>query len=253
MLLESLAMKKRILPIPLILLIPIVLLVVVIVAGVYRFSLSDEQIMQKFPKHEVVNNAIVSQLFGVNSSNPLTIQVPETHAFAFVNYLNERSKKAIGEYDDGKERGSIFIDTQWLMSIEAKNEKVFVAPLAVSNQGSGVFYYLALFRYDAQRDRMILGDYQLLGDRVDIQELAIYPFVEERNQSQEKELTHEESAAPDDKNRVEGVSVLFLTRAIDQAMSSPASVGEEHRYQVTEDYRLVRVLLDATPTPDGTS
>ncbi|WGV98705.1 hypothetical protein QF117_01695 [Vibrio sp. YMD68] len=246
-------MKKRILPIPLILLIPIFLLVVVIVAGVYRFSLSDEEIMQKFPNHEVVNNAIVSQLFGINSSNPLTIQVPETHAFAFVNYLNEGSKKAIGEYDDGKERGSIFIDIQRLKSIEVEDEKVFVAPLAVSNQGSGVFYYLALFRYDAQRDRMILGDYQLLGDRVDIQELAIYPLAYEKKQTHEKERTHEESAATNDKDRVEDVSVLFLTRSINQAMSSPASVEEVQRFQITNDYRLVRVLVDATATPAGAS
>lgn len=34
--------RNRILPIPLILLIPVVLLIIVIVAGVYRFSLSDD-------------------------------------------------------------------------------------------------------------------------------------------------------------------------------------------------------------------
>ncbi|WP_164683974.1 hypothetical protein [Vibrio maerlii] len=39
--------RRRFLPIPLILLIPIVLLIIVVVAGVYRFSLSDEEILQK--------------------------------------------------------------------------------------------------------------------------------------------------------------------------------------------------------------
>ena len=47
-------MKKKILPIPLILLIPIVMLVVVIVAGLYRFSLTDEEILAKFPSSQVV-------------------------------------------------------------------------------------------------------------------------------------------------------------------------------------------------------
>ena len=42
--------RKRILPIPLILLIPIVLLAVVIIAGIYRFSLSDEEIMAESPE-----------------------------------------------------------------------------------------------------------------------------------------------------------------------------------------------------------
>ncbi len=46
--------RSRILPIPLILLIPIVLLAIVIIAGVYRFSLSDDEIMAKFPQAEVL-------------------------------------------------------------------------------------------------------------------------------------------------------------------------------------------------------
>ncbi len=45
--------RKRFLPIPLILFIPVVLLIVVIVAGVYRFSLSDDEIMAKFPSSQV--------------------------------------------------------------------------------------------------------------------------------------------------------------------------------------------------------
>ncbi len=48
--------KRRILPVPLILLIPLVLLVVVIVAGVYRFSLTDEEILQRQGLIEVSNS-----------------------------------------------------------------------------------------------------------------------------------------------------------------------------------------------------
>lgn len=53
--------RSRILPIPLILLIPIVLLAIVIIAGVYRFSLSDDEIMAKFPQAEVQSNPIVAE------------------------------------------------------------------------------------------------------------------------------------------------------------------------------------------------
>ncbi len=49
--------RKRLLPIPLILLIPVVLLIVVIVAGVYRFSLSDDEIMAKFPRSTVQSSS----------------------------------------------------------------------------------------------------------------------------------------------------------------------------------------------------
>ncbi len=49
--------RKRILPIPLILFIPVVLLITVIVAGIYRFSLSDEEIMAKFPRSEVQSDS----------------------------------------------------------------------------------------------------------------------------------------------------------------------------------------------------
>lgn len=75
--------RSRILPIPLILLIPIVLLAIVIIAGVYRFSLSDDEIMAKFPQAEVQSNPIVAEVLGVQAKNPWTIQVPEQNAVSF--------------------------------------------------------------------------------------------------------------------------------------------------------------------------
>ncbi|GAK87442.1 hypothetical protein JCM19238_5052 [Vibrio ponticus] len=80
-------MKKRLLPIPLILLIPILLLVVVILAGLYRFSLDDEDILAKFPSQNQSFDRVVEQVFAIRTPNPWTIQVPESTAFAFMDQV----------------------------------------------------------------------------------------------------------------------------------------------------------------------
>lgn len=162
-------MKKRLLPIPLILLIPILLLVFVVVAGVYRFTLSDEEILAKFPNQQVTSDPIVERLFALQSPNPFTVLVPETKAFAFIDTLDQVNGWASGKYDTGMERGQLLVSTKWLTSIKTHQ---YISVLAVSNQGSGVFYYLASFRYDQQRQRMILVDSILLGDRIEVDEVT---------------------------------------------------------------------------------
>ncbi|MEF1340510.1 hypothetical protein REH81_27735, partial [Vibrio rotiferianus] len=76
--------RKRILPIPLILLIPVLLLAIVVIAGIYRFSLSDEDIMAKFPQTQSQANSIVAEVPGIQSRNPWTVQVPEQGAVTFL-------------------------------------------------------------------------------------------------------------------------------------------------------------------------
>ncbi|MFM2643140.1 hypothetical protein AAFX33_18515 [Vibrio chagasii] len=166
-------MKKKILPIPLILLIPIVMLVVVVVAGVYRFSLTDEEILAKFPSSQVSYDTVVETVFDLKTTNPWTIKVPETNAYAFINEVNDAKSLASGRYDSGVERGVVTVDTQKLLGVELGDTNIFVAPMWVSNQGSGVFYYLGLFKHDQQRSRVVLVDQLFLGDRVEIQTLEV--------------------------------------------------------------------------------
>ena len=166
-------MKKKILPIPLILLIPIVMLVVVIVAGVYRFSLSDEEILAKFPSSQVSYDSVVETVFDLKTTNPWTIKVPETNAYAFINEVDEPQSLAFGRYDSGVERGVVTVDTQKLFVSKLGETHFYVAPMSVSNQGSGVFYYLGLFKHDQQRSRVVLVDQLFLGDRVQIQTLEV--------------------------------------------------------------------------------
>lgn len=181
-------MKKKILPIPLILLIPIVMLVVVILAGVYRFSLSDEEILAKFPSSQVSYDPEVETVFDLKTTNPWTIKVPETNAYAFINEIDAPKAIAFGRYDSGVERGEVTVDTKSLSAVTLGNASFFVAPMWISNQGSGVFYYLGLFKHDQQRSRVVLVDQLFLGDRVQIQTLDV---AEQPDSQSQKKLTGE--------------------------------------------------------------
>ena len=167
-------MKKRLLPIPLILLIPIVLLVVVIVAGVYRFSLDDEEILAKFPSQvqgqAKSHDGVMQQVFHLSTPNPWTISVPESHAFALIDQIDEKQQWALGRYDSGAERGQLSVSLDWLTVLDKQQ---YLSIMTVSNQGSGIFYYLASFKYDQQRQRLVLVDETLLGDRIQIDKLNV--------------------------------------------------------------------------------
>ncbi|MGO2159983.1 MAG: hypothetical protein ACTH4J_05915 [Vibrio toranzoniae] len=176
-------MKKKILPIPLILLIPIVMLVVVILAGVYRFSLSDEEILAKFPSSQVSYDPVVETVFYLKTTNPWTIKVPETNAYAFINEIDAPKAIAFGRYDSGVERGVATVDTKSLAAVTLGEATFFVAPMWISNQGSGVFYYLGLFKHDQQRSRVVLVDQLFLGDRVKIQTLDVAQQPDSKSQN----------------------------------------------------------------------
>lgn len=160
-------MKKRWLPIPLILLIPIVLLVIVTAAGLYRFSLSDEEILAKFPNQAPRNDAIMGEVFDRATANPWTIQVPESQVFSFIS---DQVAPGVyrGHYEEGAERGEIVLDTQYLRKID---ETRYLHPIVVSNQGSGRFTYLALSQYDSLRQRMVSTEAEFIGDRIVLKDI----------------------------------------------------------------------------------
>lgn len=163
-------MKKRLLPIPLILLIPIVMLVVVVAAGIYRFSLSDEEIMAKFPSQQQKMDPILKSVFDLSTPNPWTVQVPGVSAFSFIDQYDTENHQARGHYDAGAERGFVLIDTQWLTQV---SDSDYISTMAVSNQGSGVFYYASHFYYDKSLQRMILKESELLGDRIKLMSITL--------------------------------------------------------------------------------
>ncbi|ELP5727229.1 hypothetical protein QTV44_000411 [Vibrio vulnificus] len=164
-------MRKKILPIPLILLIPIVMLLVVIAAGLYRFSLDDHEIMAKFPSQQVKADFIVELLTGKKTPNPITVIVPETKAIALISELDVQQQMAMGRYDSGAERGTVMVWLEYWRSLRAQSSNWYVAPVSVSNQGSGHFYYLGLFKFDSVPQRVVMMDANYLGDRVLIKSL----------------------------------------------------------------------------------
>ncbi|MCG9689135.1 hypothetical protein L1D13_19695, partial [Vibrio tubiashii] len=120
-------MKKRILPVPLILLIPIVLLIIVAVAGIYRFSLTDEEILAKFPNQVSKSDRVMQSLFSIKTVNPWTIKIPESSAFTFIDDM-EQPQIVKGTYEDGAERGEVSIETRFITQV---NETTYVSPLVV--------------------------------------------------------------------------------------------------------------------------
>ncbi len=158
--------RSRILPIPLILLIPIVLLAIVIIAGVYRFSLSDDEIMAKFPQAEVQSNPIVAEVLGVQAKNPWTIQVPEQNAVSFLEEWDKENGYLIGQYDAGATKGQVLVPTAFIAQRKINKEFWIAAPMIVTTQGSGAFYYVGLFKFDPIPSRVVLLDSEFIGDRV---------------------------------------------------------------------------------------
>ena len=122
---------------------------------------------------QVSYDPVVETVFDLKTTNPWTIKVPENNAYAFINEVDETKAIAFGRYDSGVERGVATVDIKSLSAVTLGKANLFVAPMWISNQGSGVFYYLGLFKHDQQRSRVVLVDQLLLGDRVQIQTLDV--------------------------------------------------------------------------------
>ncbi|NOH69138.1 hypothetical protein [Vibrio rotiferianus] len=163
--------RKRILPIPLILLIPVLLLAIVVIAGIYRFSLSDEDIMAKFPQTQSQANSIVAEVLGIQSRNPWTVQVPEQGAVTFLDEWDKEHGLLKGQYDAGATKGEVLVPTEFIAQRDINGAPWIIAPVIVTTQGSGAFYYLGLFKFDAVPSRVVLLNSEFLGDRIKISSL----------------------------------------------------------------------------------
>ncbi|MFN1617892.1 hypothetical protein [Vibrio rotiferianus] len=163
--------RKRILPIPLILLIPVLLLAIVVIAGIYRFSLSDEDIMAKFPQTQTQTNSIVAEVLGIQSRNPWTVQVPEQGAVTFLDEWDKEHGLLKGQYDAGATKGEVLVPTEFVAQRDINGTPWIIAPVIVTTQGSGAFYYLGLFKFDAVPSRVVLLNSVFLGDRIKMSSL----------------------------------------------------------------------------------
>lgn len=160
-------MRKRWLPIPLILFIPCVLLIAVIIAGWYRFSLSEQEMRDKLSLGMPQFDEASELLFQVKTPHTLVMPVPNTASFALITVQDPTQEWFLGRYDSGQERGQLAIHQPSLLKVSLNDENTYyLGMFTVSNQGSGIHYFLALWSYDKLRQRVLLLDHYLLGDRI---------------------------------------------------------------------------------------
>jgi len=207
-------MKQRLFPIPLILLTPIILLIIVAVAGIYRLSLSDDEIMAKFPQVNTQADPIVQTVFGFRVLNPITIPVPSTPSVALMETWDDQKRWVLGQYDTGRERGSVALDTQSLILLkDIGQDHVYASVVRISNQGTGVFNYLAIIKHDELRDRMVMVASELLGDRIQVESI-----VQNGN----------------------SLKVTLLSHTNNMSFADAATESRSILFFITEKYQLVR-------------
>lgn len=165
-----------------ILLVILTAIAVVLAAGIFRFNFTDDDVYvvqedaQVVPLDANSNRTVMLTLFGLQTDKVWDIQIPDSEAKAPLTELKEYgdTRFATGKYHDGEENGVVILDYAKITTLNlgsSKNEMFFAAPFAVSNQGSGIFWYLGLFELDVNTADIKQIDTFFLGDRIKIQEL----------------------------------------------------------------------------------
>ncbi|BCL73551.1 hypothetical protein TUMSATVNIG1_55280 [Vibrio nigripulchritudo] len=169
-------MSKKLLPIPLILLIPILLLVVVIVAAVYRFNMTDEEIHAKqgfsHKKEQVAgDDPVMLKLFALHNAQPWRVQVPNSISNAQLSqFIGEAPFQQVkGFYTVDGQRGEVALDYIGIQPLnlgDPDSEMVFVVPYAINKQGGNSLHYLGLFRLLHKEKKVEHLDYVFIGDNL---------------------------------------------------------------------------------------
>lgn len=120
---------------------------------------------------------VMLKLFSMKTNQAWLIEVPETEAKAALTGFSADSDNYLvsGDYSYQEERGTVELDYSKITPLpvgDASQYMTFVAPFSVSNQGSGLFWYLGMFRLDINRARVAQLDTLFLGDRIKIQSLS---------------------------------------------------------------------------------
>ncbi|NOX64735.1 MAG: hypothetical protein GXO85_02795, partial [Chlorobi bacterium] len=180
------------------------IIVIIVVAGIIKFNFTDDDIfirnndgtVEKYDeaKHnrDSYQSKVMQKLFSMKTSNDLTIKVPETEMICKINdfITIDSTEMAKGSYTDGVERGIVVLDYMKITTLnigKSKDQIYFAAPFFVSNQGTGIFYYLGLFVQNTQKMIVDHIDSYFLGDRIKISTID-----SEENDIQIKFKTHSE-------------------------------------------------------------
>lgn len=124
------------------------------------------------------HSAVMRKLFSFNTTKAFSVTIPETAAEAelrgFVTL--DSLEYATGEYVHGAEQGSVYLHYRHIVPVQDASDGpvfTFVAPFAVSNQGSGIFWYLGLFSLNNESAVMQHRDSIFLGDRIVVDTMEI--------------------------------------------------------------------------------
>ncbi|MBI9092231.1 MAG: hypothetical protein JEZ12_23710 [Desulfobacterium sp.] len=165
------------------------LVAMIIIAGIIRFNFTNDDIyvsnkdgkMVKYDAAEqdgmAYSSEVMLTLFSMRTANDLMVNVPETGSTCKLTDLAEtgRLKVAKGSYTAGEERGVVMLDYMKITTVnlaDSMSQIYFVAPFAVSNQGSGVFYYMGVFVQDVENMSITHVDSFFLGDRVVVENIS---------------------------------------------------------------------------------
>jgi len=180
------------------------IIVIIVVAGIIKFNFTDDDIfirnsdgtVEKYDeaKHnrDSYQSKVMLKLFNMKTSNDLTIKVPETEMICKINdfITIDSTEMAKGSYTDGVEKGIVVLDYMKIITpniSKSKDRNYIVAPFFVSNQGTGVFYYLGLFVENTKEMTVNHIDSFFLGDRIKISSITF-----DGNKIQIKFKTHSE-------------------------------------------------------------
>lgn len=151
------------------------IILIVIVLGMYKFNYLASQ-----PGYDVDGNKIegtyrsevLLKWFSLNTSNDFYVKIPDTNIKCKITELidSDSLRYAKGDYKVGDEKGEVIIDNLKIVALNqsTKNTLYLVIPFSISNQGSGLFKYLGMFKID-YKDKIINQiDSYYLGDRIKI-------------------------------------------------------------------------------------
>lgn len=137
---------------------------------------------------------VMQKVFKTKVINDLVVNIPESTTCKMIDFVKVQDSVEYlkGEYRDKEERGSVLLDYRMIATVKLKGVDsyiFFTAPFIVSNQGSGVFYYLGLFMQNNNNLTIKHIDTRLLGDRIVLDSITsendrIQVYMKERSSEQ---------------------------------------------------------------------
>lgn len=135
---------------------------------------------------------VMRKLFSLKTSAPFNVNLPNSPMGVPLTYFIGKSNTegeqtnnelVVGDYQDGEVKGKILLDYYKITPLNGlpvsansyqKRETdrfTFLAPFAVTTQGTGVFWYLGLFSIDYRTNTLSHLKSEFIGDRVEIKSI----------------------------------------------------------------------------------